>query len=123
MLFEYRGSRRELTVGAPDNLTEVVTAELRRIGRPRAVVLASEDTLPSTTGRRQNVPEVYLLQKWSALWDCYVDVRHCNDVKDGDRLAVLARPKPPSRVSQDRSYYCCSECFPYLFTTHRPQFI
>ena len=98
VLFEYRGSRKELAVGSLDNLTDVVTAELRQLGRTRAVVLTSNDNLPVPTDRRQSPPEVYLLQKWSALWDCYVDVRHTNDVKDGDRLAVLARPKPPSKV-------------------------
>jgi len=100
VLFEYRGSRKELAVGSLGNLANVVTAELRQLGRTRAVVLTGDDTLPVTTDRRQSPPEVYLLQKWSPLWDCYVDVRHSNDVKDGDRLAVLARPKPPSKVSE-----------------------
>ncbi len=98
VLFEYRGSRRELAVASPSNLTDIVSEELRNLGRTGAVVLTSEDTLPTTTGRRQNAPEVYLLQRWSTLWNCYVDVRHSDEVADGDRLAVLARPKPPSKV-------------------------
>ena len=98
VLFEYRGSKREVSVGNPECLTGVISDELRRIGKSRALVLTSHDTLPQPVGRGRAPPEIYLLQKWSGLWNCFVDVRHFNEVSNGDRLAVIARPKPPSKV-------------------------
>lgn len=101
VLFEYRGSRRQLSVSDRTSITGVVGSELQRLGKPRARVFTANEDLPS--GRRASgervKPEVYLLQKWSAQWDCYVDVSHCNEVCDGDRLAVIAKPKPPSKAS------------------------
>lgn len=95
ILFEYRGSRRHLTIGDEESVTRVVSKELHRIGKPRARVFTANDELPSL---ERPVPDVYLLQKWSKLWDCYVDVAHCNEVADGDKLAVIAKPKPRSNV-------------------------
>lgn len=93
LLLEYRGSRRQITVSSDDSLTECVTTELRRIGRTRAAVYTANVSLESNAER-----DVYLLQKWSPQWDCYVDVRHVNEVQDGDRLTVVGKPKPPSKV-------------------------
>ena len=95
VLFEYRGSRRQLSVSDKESLTRVVSGELQRVGKTRAQVFTANDNLPARGDR----PEVYLLQKWSDQWDCYVDVAHHNEVSDGDKLAVIAKPKPPSRVS------------------------
>lgn len=101
VLFEYKGSRRQLTVAEREGVTRVVSSELRRLGRSRAQVFTANDELPTATGRRGQaaLPDIYLLQKWSQQWDCYVDVNHCNEVTDGDRLAVIAKPKPPSKVT------------------------
>lgn len=99
VLFEYRGSRRQLNVSDKESLTGVLSNELRRVGKPMAQVFTANDDLPSGRSRGgRSLPDVYLLQKWSKQWDCYVDVAHCNEVCDGDRLAVIAKPKPPSKV-------------------------
>lgn len=98
VLFEYRGSRRQLSVSDKSSITRVVSSELQRVGKPRAQVFTANDSLP--TGRSERArPDIYLLQKWSTQWDCYVDVAHYNEVSDGDKLAVIAKPKPPSKVS------------------------
>ena len=97
VLFEYRGSRRQLGVSDKENITQVVSGELHRLGRPRAQVYTANDDLPGV-GEQSRRSEIYLLQKWSDQWDCYVDVAHYNEVSDGNRLAVIARPKPPSKV-------------------------
>ncbi len=93
VLLEYRGSRRQITVSSSESLTECVTAELRRVGRARATVYTANTNLDSNAER-----DVYLLQKWSPQWDCYVDIRHINEVQDGDRLSVVAKPRPPPKV-------------------------
>ncbi len=93
VLLEYRGSRRQLAVSSNDNLSECITSELRRVGRSRAVVHTANSTLDSSNER-----DVYILQKWSPQWNCFVDVRHLNEVSDGDRLTVVGKPKPPSKV-------------------------
>ena len=96
VLFEYRGSRRTLTASSGENALECVTTELHRIGRSRAQVYTANVDL-NTTDRNQ---EVYLLQKWSPQWNCYLDVREAGDISDGDKLAVVMKPKPPSKVWQ-----------------------
>ncbi len=101
VLFEYKGSRRQLNVAGGESLTRVLSRELQRVGKPRAQVFTAKDDLPSSR-RGEQVPDIYLLQKWSEQWECYVDVAHCNDVSDGDRLAVVAKPKPTSKVNKSR---------------------
>ncbi len=93
VLLEYRGSRRQITVSSGESLTECVTAELRRLGRSAASVHTANTDLQSTEER-----DVYILQKWSPQWDSYIDVRLIHEVEDGDRLSVVAKPKPPSKV-------------------------
>ncbi len=93
VLLEYRGSRRQITVASGETLTDCVTTELRRVGRGRASVHTANADLGSTAER-----DVYLLQKWSPQWDCYIDVHHVNQVQDGDKLTVVAKPRPPSKV-------------------------
>ena len=96
VLFEYRGSRRPLTIASGDSVTQCVSNELHLVGRSGArVVTADTDLSTEREGGR-----VYLLQKWSPQWGCYVDVSNILDIRDGDRLAVIAKPKPPSKVRE-----------------------
>lgn len=95
VLFEYRGSRRQLTASNGEKLIECITTELRRIGRSRAQVYTANVDLGTVDSNR----EVYLLQKWSPQWECYLDVNQASDVSDGDKLAVVMKPKPPPKVS------------------------
>lgn len=95
VLFEYRGSRRQITASSGENLVECVTTELHRIGRSRAQVYTANVDL-STVDRSR---EIYLLQKWSPQWECYLDVNQASEINDGDRLAVVIKPKPPSKVN------------------------
>ena len=94
VLFEYRGSRRTLTASTGEKAVDCVTAELQRIGRSRAQVYTANVNL-STVDRNR---EVYLLQKWSPQWDCYLDVHEASEINDGDKLAVVIKPNPPSKV-------------------------
>ena len=94
VLFEYRGSRRQLTASSGENLIECVTTELRRVGRSRAQVYTANVDLRAI----DRSGEVYLLQKWSPQWGCYLDVNRASDINDGDKLAVVIKPKPPSKV-------------------------
>lgn len=94
VLLEYRGSRRQITVSGGESITECVTTELRRVGRSSASVYTADHNLQNTEER-----DVYLLQKWSPQWDCFVDIRNTNEIHDGDRLTVVPKPKPPSKVS------------------------
>ena len=100
VLFEYHGSRRQLNIGDGENLTRLASSELQRMGKRRAQVFTAGDDLPVSGGREETTPDVYLLQKWSEQWECYVDVVHCNEVHDGERLTVIAKPKPSSKVSK-----------------------
>ena len=96
VLFEYRGSRRQITASSGENLVECITTELHRIGRAHAQVYTANVDL-STVERSR---EIYLLQKWSPQWECYLDVNQASEINDGDRLAVVIKPKPPSKVNR-----------------------
>ena len=95
VLFEYRGSRRQLTVSNGENLIDCITTELHRIGRSQAQVYTANVDLNTVDRGR----EVYLLQKWSPQWECYLDVNQTSEISDGDKLAVVIKPKPPSKVN------------------------
>lgn len=116
VLFEYRGSRRQLSASSGENLLECVTTELRRVGRSRAQVYTASVDLRTI----DNSGEVYLLQKWSPQWGCYLDVNRASDINDGDKLAVVMKPKPPSKVEMyivaSRSYVLSHLKIP--FRTH-----
>lgn len=99
VLFEFRGSRRHITVAGSGAVTEIVAQELRRLGRRNAQVFAASADLSEVRG------PAYLLQVWCPKWESFVDVRDVRDVEDGDRLAVAALPKPPSAVC-DNKYMC-----------------
>lgn len=92
ILFEFRGSRRHITVAGSGAVTEIVAQELQKLGRRNAQVFAADADLSEARG------PVYLLQVWCPQWETYVDVRDVRDVEDGDRLAVAPLPKPQSAV-------------------------
>lgn len=114
VLFEYRGSRRQLTASSGENLVECITTELHRIGRARAQVYTANVDL-STVDRSR---EVYLLQKWSPQWGCYLDVNQASEITDGDRLAVVIKPKPPSKVNKPHSLCLDKQTFHFCTPTH-----
>lgn len=118
VLFEYRGSRRQITIASGDSVTKCIGDELHLVGRAGARVVTADTDLNNTEAEGGRV---YLLQKWSPQWDCYVDVSNANEIKDGDRLAVVAKPKPPSKVclmfakqAVDNKFSCIHPCL--LFT-------
>lgn len=94
VLLEYRGSRRQITVAGGESIIDCVAAELRRVGRSGATVYTAQHSL-----RSADQSQAFILQKWSPQWDCYVDIRNCSEIQDGDKLSVSAAPKPPSKVS------------------------
>ena len=92
VLFEYRGSKRELIVESA-HLCEDVESELEvthGISRPTVALSAaaftssSKDSCTTLTER-----SYFLLQKWCSKWKEYVDVEHTKDVKERDKLTVV----------------------------------
>ena len=91
VLFEYRGSKREIIV-EPSHLCKDVANELEikhGISRPTVSLSASAATRGSSSLPRGNTAEKYFLQKWCSKWKEYVDVERASDVKEGDKLTVV----------------------------------
>ena len=96
-------------------MIECVTTELRRVGRSRAQVYTANVDLRAV----DSGGEVYFLQKWSPQWGCYVDVNRASDINDGDKLAVVIKPKPPSKVEMFLILGFCVDKSKFLSTpTH-----
>lgn len=91
VLFEYRGSKREIIV-EPSHLCKDVANELEikyGISRPTVSLSAAAAIRGSSSLPRGNTAERYFLQKWCSKWKEYVDVERASDVKEGDKLTVV----------------------------------
>ena len=87
VLFEYKESRRQLTV-SPAAICEVVAEELGKFGYAAPVVKLSGPESESISQSRSE----YLLQRWSQRWDAFVDVERVEDIKSRDRITVIPKP-------------------------------
>ena len=100
VLFEYRGSKREIIIES-SHLCEDVARELETrhgISRPTVALTVTATGASSSSQSHGNTPERYFLQKWCSKWKKYIDVEHARDVKEGDRLTVVkicSNPPPP----------------------------
>ncbi len=97
MLLEYEGSRRPLTATA-DELLDAVAHELRSLqvsARPVVRVRLSDEDEERT---------YYLLQRWSAKWETYVDVQDVAEVASGDKITVIRRTvqSPVSTIARSQ---------------------
>ena len=68
-------------------VTEVIREEIVRFGDTVAVVqLSGDESTDSVKGF------VYLLQRWSNVWDTYVDVKETDDLEDKYKLTFVLKP-------------------------------
>ena len=103
VLFEYKGSKREIIVES-SHLCKDVANELETkhgISQP-TVSLSAAAATSSSQSRAGNIAERYFLQKWCSKWKEYVDVERASDVKEGDKLTVVKiRTNPIEMDSAD----------------------
>lgn len=101
VLFEYKDSKRKLTLD-PEQVCETITEELaNRFGKKNPVVCLSK---PLTSDASLSPPEQFLLQKWSSTWQSFIDVEHTGEIEDKDRLTVVTMPgSSPQVLCYDRS--------------------
>ena len=78
VLMEVGKSRRQVIV-TRNSIFEQLHQELRKLD-PQISLLQRDDT------------GTFILQRWSEKWSTYVDVQREEDVSDGDKLQVIARP-------------------------------
>ena len=76
-------SKEELILSI-SSICERVQAELMCLGVPEAVV-APYDQLPPGEG--------FILQRWIAKWNSFVNVQSVYEIKDEDRLTVVRKPR------------------------------
>ena len=82
VLFEYKGSRRQLSL-SPYSVCDVVRDELVKLGLcPAPVKLSSEEVASNE----------YLLQLWSSKWNAFIDVSNVSEIEDHDKLTVICKP-------------------------------
>ena len=96
VLFEYKGSRKELIFQASD-VCDRVEQELQDLGvnEPRVNVsagLAKPDN---------DNPNCFFLQKWCHKWGAFINVENVREINRDDRLTVVRKPtSSPVKVCQ-----------------------
>ena len=81
LVLELNESRRPLRLAVDGNSAfKTIEDELKK-GRKSLSVCSSDD--------RPTASEVYILQKWSNRWSCFVDVIAEEDLADGDRITAI----------------------------------
>ena len=93
VLLEYGKSRRQVTVSR-NRLFEQIQQELRRLDPQISLFQQDGDT------------GTFILQRWSEKWSTYIDVEVEEDVSDGDKLQVIARPNLAADFPSVRHYLC-----------------
>ena len=90
---EYKGARRPLRV-TRDTVISAVIEEMKSLGAKRPVVRLAG-------GSHEEGSTDYLLQRWVAKWQIFVDVCDLAQIVDDDRLTVaIVQRTPPPQVCQ-----------------------
>ena len=64
-----------------------------------SVVLQTKCNFSREKSEEGENSDVFLLQRWSPKWECFVDVGDVQDLLDGDRLTAVPMPPPQSSSS------------------------
>jgi len=83
VLLEIESSRKESFVER-NHLVFVIEEELGKVGKDGILAYFSCEK-----GHQSSTKEVYILQRWAAKWEAYVDVTDIEQIKDGDSLTVI----------------------------------
>lgn len=85
VLVEFRESKRPV-VATPRTLLDQITLEVKKIDSS-VIIVKSLDDFNEGDGKP------VLLQRYSTLWNEYIDVLDPMEVDDGDRLRIIPFPK------------------------------
>ena len=92
VLLEYKSSRRQLQVNDRDSICELVERELKKTGWNGNITLGFPEACSAANRSGEQLP-IYLLQRWSERWGMFIDVTTTKELKEGDRLTVIRKPK------------------------------
>ncbi len=93
ILFGYKGSRKDCKA-THSTLCMCIQQQLHSFGESDSVVLSGSCPEPESSNQ-----EIFLLQKWSAKWNTFVNVDRVEEINDQDRVSVTRKPlSPPSKV-------------------------
>ena len=81
VLFEYKGSRKELILPV-STLCDRVEQELEGLGVSGATVTVS----PGSAQTEDDNARTFFLQRWSSKWGTFVNVESVCEIGGGDRL-------------------------------------
>ena len=98
ILLDYKGSRKDCKA-THSTLCMCIQQQLHSFGESDPVVLSGSCPEPESSNQ-----EIFLLQKWSAKWNTFVNVDRVEEINDQDRVSVTRKPlsrkplSPPSKV-------------------------
>ena len=101
LLLEFNESRRPLRLAVDGNgAFKTIEDELKKCKKEISLSVCSSDDRPTAS-------EVYILQKWSNRWSCFVDVIAEEDLADGDRItAIQKRSTSEVQVYRPTKHLC-----------------
>jgi len=90
ILFEFEGSRKQLTISASTVLS-CIEDQLKNRGISEPKILLSARCDVEGEG-------IYLLQKWCNKWGTYIDVESIDQLKGGDKVCVVQQGTALTKV-------------------------
>ena len=87
VLFEYKGSRKELVFQVSD-VCGRVEQELRELG----VTEPSVNLCAGLAKPADENPNCFFLQKWCNKWGAFVNVQNVREIRSDDKLTVVRKP-------------------------------
>ena len=84
VLFEFKGSKRKISMQTSDSLQSAIQREVGELGHDIFVAPINGVPAPSCSTK-----STFILQKWSAKFETFVDVTDERDFHDGDRFTLV----------------------------------
>ena len=103
VLFEFEGSRCPLKSDSSESILDLVLIELKKYNQNACICISTrEESCVGGSGSR----ETYILQRWCVKWKTHVNVERIEEIQDGDRLTVVAKPSTKEIVSFNKHAEC-----------------
>ena len=97
VLLEFQSSRRIVMLSA--DILSRTEVEIKKFDAQASVLISSDAGADDNVlGKLQ-----YIVRWWSIDWNCFFDVAAAEDIKGGDRFAVVPKPNIDEVANEDNS--------------------
>ena len=93
VLLEYESSRRLLKPSEGFVTRSILEDEFKKTGWRGSIEVG--DAIPTDESDESELStcnNTYILQRWEARWNCFIDVCSVDEIKSNDRLTIVLKP-------------------------------